>query len=309
MLDHYDVVIVGGGVAGLTAGLFATRYGLRTLLLERDIPGGQIVNVERIENFPGFPQGLAGAELGPLIQEHASQWGLEIRLGEAMGLRLEEPYRALRTTEGEVRAKAVVIAGGSSLRRLGIPGEEELAGKGVSHCATCDGPFFAGEVVGVVGGGDSALDEALTLTQYARRVLLFVRGERMRAQKVLQERALKEPKIEVRTHTVVTAIEGEGQVQAVKIKDTRNGATSRVPVAGMFIYVGLDPNTAWLKGVIPLDNAGHIPVDVWMQTPVPGVFAAGDIRQHSAAQLVTAAGDGATAAIAAYRYVTSRGWP
>ncbi|MBI4232889.1 MAG: FAD-dependent oxidoreductase [Chloroflexi bacterium] len=308
MPEQYDVVVVGGGLAGLTAGLFACRYGLKTALVEANIPGGQIINAEKIENFPGFPQGIAGAELGPQVQEQAMQYGLDLKLAEAARLVLRDPYRVVETSEGPIQCKAVVVAAGSSLRKLGIPGEEEFYGKGVSHCATCDGPFFANEVVGVVGGGDSALDEALSLTQFASRVLLFHRRDTLRAQKVLQGRVLAHPKVEVRWNTRVTAIHGDSQVRSVAVQDTRSGETSQAPLSGMFIYVGLEPNTRWLQGAVPLDNSGHIPVDLWMQTPVAGVFAAGDIRQHSAAQLVTVAGDGATAAIAAYRYVSGRTW-
>ena len=304
----YDVVIVGGGAAGMTAGMYASRAGMKSVLLERMMPGGQVVNAEKIENLPGFPDGIPGAELGPLLQEQATRYGLETELSEVTDLKPQEPYWSVSTYDGEITTKAVVMAGGSTLRKLGVEGEEGLHGSGVSYCATCDGMFFADQVVGVVGGGDSALDEALVLTEFASKVIVFHRRDSFRGQKVLQDRALSHPKIEVRWNTVVTAILGDAQVEGVGVTDVLSGETSRVDLSGVFIYVGLEPNTQYLGNVLPLDNAGHIPTDIWMRTSQPGIFAAGDIRQNSAAQLATAAGDGATAAIAAQRYIEGRTW-
>ena len=305
----YDVVIVGGGTAGMTAGLYSSRAGLKTILLERMMPGGQIVNAEKIENLPGFPDGISGAELGPLLQEQATRYGLEEELSEVTGLEPDEPYWTVHTYEGDIMAKAVIVAGGSTLRKLGVAGEKELTGAGVSYCATCDGAFFADEVVGVVGGGDSALDEALVLTEFASDVIVFHRRDAFRGQRVLQERVLSHPKVEVRWNTVIDSVLGEKQVEGVGITNVLTGEPSRVDLSGVFIYVGLEPNAAFLDGVLPLDNAGHIPTDIWMRTPRPGLLAAGDIRQSSAAQLASAAGDGATAAIAAQRYIEGRQWP
>ena len=305
----YDVVIVGGGAAGLTAALYSCRAGLNTVLLERMMTGGQVLNAERIENFPGFPDGISGAEFGPLLQDQAGRYGLEIRLLEVTGLHRQDPYWVVGSYDGDLLAKAVIVAGGSTLKRLGVPGEEELEGAGVSYCATCDGGFFAGQVVGVVGGGDSALDEALVLTEHASQVVVFHRDGRFSGQKVLQDRVLSNPKIEVRWNTIVEKVLGGGQVEGVATKNVNSGETSRVDLAGIFIYVGLEPNSGYLRDLLPLDNAGHVPTDTWMRTPLPGLLAAGDIRQNSAAQLVSAAGDGATAAIAAQRYIEGRDWP
>ena len=307
--SSYDLVIVGGGAAGLTAGLYACRAGLKTTLLERMMPGGQVINAESIENYPGFPDGISGAELGPLLQDQATRYGLEVQLSEVTGLRRQEPYWAVETYEGESLAKAVILAGGSTLKKLGVPGEEELHGAGVSYCATCDGAFFMDQVVGVVGGGDSALDEAMVLTGYASKVIIFHRRDRFSGQKVLQDRALADSKIEVRWNTVVDAVLGKGQVEGVSITDVASGETSRVDLSGVFIFVGLEPNSQYLQSILPLDGAGHVPTDIWMRTPLPGLLAAGDIRQSSAAQLASAAGDGATAAIAAHRYIEGRDWP
>lgn len=301
--EIYDVIIIGGGAAGLTAGIYTCRAGLRTLMLERLMPGGQVINAESIENFPGFPDGISGAEIGPLMQQQAMSYGLEIRLGEVDELEQDGANWRVSGWGEEYTGRSVIIAGGSTLRKLGVPGEEELYGAGVSYCATCDGGFFMNQTVAVVGGGDSALDEALVLTEYASRVLLLHRSDEFTGQKILQERVLSNPKIEVRWNTTVSEILGDGQVEGVGIVDEQSGETSLIDLSGVFIYIGLDPNTDYLHDVLPLDNGGHIPTDIWMSTPARGIFAAGDIRQNSAAQLVSAAGDGATAAIAARRYV------
>lgn len=301
--NTYDVIIVGGGVAGLTAGLYTSRAGLKTLLLERMMPGGQVINADIIENFPGFPDGISGAEIGPLIQDQAGRYGMAIQMGEVDGIvRTDGGWKA-SAYGSEYTARAIIMAGGSTLRKLGVPGEEELHGAGVSYCATCDGGFFMNEVVGVVGGGDSALDEALVLTEFASEVILFVKGDAFSGQKIYQDRVLAHEKIEVRWNTTVDSIMGEGQVEGVGVTDIASGETSRVDLSGVFIYVGLEPNSDYLSDLLPLDGGGHIPTDIWMRTSVEGIFAAGDIRQNSAAQLITSAGDGATAAIAAQRYL------
>ena len=306
MAKAYDVVIVGGGAAGLTAGMYCARYGLNTAIIERMIGGNQIINAEKIENFPGFPDGISGAELGPLLQEQAMNAGARFVMEEATGLVLDGPYQVLTTTEDSYRSKALVVAAGSGLRTLGIPREEELLGSGVSHCATCDGPLFTGEVVGVVGGGDSAADEALTLTEYADRVVLFHRRDRFRAQRVLQDRLLGHVNVDVVFNTVVESVLGEDTVTGVQVRNVVTNLANRVDLSGLFVYVGLEPNTEFVRGALKTDSAGHIPVNLWMETGAPGVYAVGDIRQHSAAQLASATGDGATAAIAAFRHITGQ---
>ena len=306
---EYDVLIIGGGAAGLTAGLYASRAGLKAALLERMMTGGQIINAERIENFPGFPEGISGADLGARMLDQATKYGLEIKLSEVMGLRQGNPAWAVDTYDGTVHARSVVVASGSTLRKLGVPGEEELHGAGVSYCATCDGAFFIDQVVGLIGGGDSALDEAMTLTEFAAKVVMLQRGNSFTGQRVLQDRVLSHPKVEVRWNTSVDAVLGEGQVEGVSVTEVTSGETSRIDLSGVFIFVGLEPNSQYLADLLTLDNAGHVPTDIWMRTPLPGLLAAGDIRQSSAAQLVTSAGDGATAAIAAQRYVETGEWP
>ena len=305
--QEFDVLIIGGGMAGLTAGIYASRYGLNTAIVEQMMAGAQIINLEKIENFPGFPQGIAGYELGPATQEQAMNAGVAVLMDTVTGISVDGDYlRVIGDMGGSYRGKAVIMAAGSSLRSLGIPGEEEFDGRGVSHCATCDGPLYMGQTVAVVGGGDSAADEALTLTEYTERVILFVRGDSLNAQQVLQDRIAVNSKLEVRYGAEVLEIVGEDTVTGVKVR-TADGETVE-PVSGLFIYVGLDPNSASVADLVPLDNAGHIPVGLSMDTPQPGLFAAGDIRQQSAAQLVASAGDGATAAIAAFRYINGKEW-
>lgn len=305
---NYDVLVVGGGLAGMTAGMYAARHGLRTGLVERMMGGASIINIEKIENFPGFPDGISGAELAPAVQEQAMNAGVRFVMGETASISRQGNYRVVSTDAGELGAKAVIVATGSTLRQLGIPGEEEYLGRGVSQCATCDGPLYIGEVVGVVGGGDSAADEALTLAEYAGRVLLFHRREQFRAQKALQDRVAQHSKIEMVWNSAVEEVLGEDTVSGVKVRNTVTGIENAVELSGVFIYVGLEPNSQLVKGLVKVDGAGHIPVNVTMETEVPGVYAVGDIRQHSSSQLVSAAGDGATAAISAFKYINSKSW-
>ena len=232
--------------------------------------------------------------------------GAELAMVEGNAISQQDPYRVVSTADGDYRAKAVVIAAGSKLRKLGVPGEEEFFGRGVSECATCDGPLFKGEVVAVVGGGDSAADEALTLTAFASRVLVIHRGSALTAQEYLRTRVRGSAKIQVLYNTVVERIVGEEAVSGVRVRDQSPTRERQLDVSGVFVFVGLQPST--LESPIATDAAGHIPVTQWMETEVAGIYAAGDIRQHSARQLATAAGDGATAAIAAHRYIKSRRW-
>jgi thioredoxin reductase (NADPH) len=308
LANDYDVLVVGGGLAGLTAGMFGARYGLKTGLIEQMMGGAQIINIEKIENFPGFPQGIAGAELAPAVQEQAMDAGTEFIMAEATVVSRDGKYKIIATDAGDYRAKAVILAAGSTLRKMGIPGEEEMYGRGVSQCATCDGPLYMGQVVGVVGGGDSAADEALTLTQYAGRVLLFHKRQQLTAQKVLVDRVNQERRIEVVYNSSVEAVLGEDTVSGVRVRNVVTNMENVVDLTGLFVYVGLEPNSRLVQGLVKLDNAGHIPVNVSMETEVPGLYAAGDIRQNSASQLVTSAGDGATAAIAAFKYINSQTW-
>lgn len=306
---EYQLVIVGGGVAGMTAGLYASRSGLKTLLLERLMTGGQIINADIIENFPGFPEGISGAELTTLVQKQSTKYGLELELDEVKNIRQKPSGISIETQSGNViNSLAVIIAGGSSLKHLGILGEKENHGTGVSYCATCDGAFFKDQVVGVVGGGDSALDEAMTLTEFASKVFLIHKGKEFVGQRLLQDRVKANPKIEIISQAVIESINGSTGVESVTINNILSGERSVLSLQGLFIYIGLSPNTQYLRDLLPLDAAGHIPTDLLMRTTVRGILAAGDIRQHSAAQLISSAGDGATAAISAQKYIERQEW-
>ena len=308
MANDYDVLIIGGGLAGLTASIYSARYGLSTGVIELMMGGASIINLEKIENFPGFVEGISGAELGPAAQEQAMNVGVVFIMAEATGIKTDGDYKVVSTDSGDYRAKAVIVAAGSQLKHLGIPGEEEFNGRGVSHCATCDGPMFMGETVGVVGGGDSAADEALTLTEYAEKVMVFHRRDELRAQKILQDRLLRNPKIEMVWNAELQEIIGEDTVSGVKIKNVVTNHEETIGLTGLFVYVGLEPNSGIAAAVSKTDNAGHIDVNLSMETSTQGVYAVGDIRQSSARQLVASAGDGATAAVGAFNYIRSKTW-
>ena len=302
MPSTYDIIIIGGGAAGFTAGLYAARDRCTALVVERFSAGGQVLNCEHIENYPGFPDGIAGYSLGPTLQQQAANMGVEMKLAEVQSLRLEGDTKVLQTDDGELHTKAVILACGSSFTKLGIPGEEAFVGKGVSHCASCDGSFFMNEPVAVIGGGDAALDEGIHLTQYVSQVTVIHRRDQLRACSLLQERARANEKLQFRWNTVVRAIEGDSGVQRLQLEDVKTGERSQLDVTGAFIFAGLTPNTEFLKDVVPLNESGHVVTDLWMRTSVPGVCAAGDVRADSSRQLISAAGDGATAALAAIRY-------
>ncbi len=308
MANEYDIIIIGGGAAGLTAGLYAARDRCKALVLERFSAGGQVLNCEHIENYPGFPDGIAGYSLGPMLQQQATNMGVEMKLAEVQSLRLDGNTKILQTDDGEFRTKALIVACGSSFTKLGIPGEEELVGKGVSHCASCDGSFFMNEPVAIIGGGDAALDEGIHLTQYVSQVTVIHRRDQLRACSMLQERARANEKLQFRWNTVVRAIEGDGGVQRLQLEDVKTGERSQLDVTGAFIFAGLTPNTEFLKDTVSINENGQVVTDLWMRTSVPGIFAAGDVRADSSRQLISAAGDGATAALAAVRYVRTEEW-
>ena len=300
----YQLIIIGGGPGGLSAGIYAARSRLDTLLIEKAGLGGQILNAEWVENYPGFPQGISGAELGSLMAQQAEKYNLPTVFAEVEGIEVRGGEKILKTSEGQYRAKAVIIAGGSEHSKLDVPGEEEFRGKGVSYCAMCDGAFFKDEVVAVVGGGNVALNDAIFITKFASKVIVIHRRDQLRATKVLQERALANPKMEFVWDTVLESIVGDSQVRELQLRNVKTGGKSNLPVSGVFIAVGLKPNTAYLKGLLNLNEAGFIPVNSKMETEVPGIFAVGDIRAGSIRQVIAAAGDGAIAAIAAEVYIS-----
>jgi len=297
----YKVVIIGGGPAGLTAGLYTSRSGLKSILIERGMFGGQIVNAPLVENYPGFPEGISGADLGSLMHQQATKYGLETVTAEVTVLELGKPHK-IATSEGDFEADAIIIAAGSEYHKLGVPGEEALLGHGVSYCATCDGFFFRGKEVAVVGGGDAAITDALELAQHASKVYVIHRRDQLRAGQVLGQRASAEPKIEFIWDTVVEEIVGGQLVKALILSNVKTKRLSTLEVAGVFVAVGLKPNSQPFAGVIKLSK-GHIVTDELMATSAKGIFAAGDIRRNSARQITSAVGDGATAALSAFSYL------
>ncbi|NQT05432.1 MAG: thioredoxin-disulfide reductase [Dehalococcoidia bacterium] len=303
---EYDVVIIGGGPAGLTAGIYTARARLKSLLLEKGATGGWIINAGVVENYPGFPDGINGLELADAMQQQAVKFGLETLTAEVTGLDLKGKQKVLKTGEGDIVARAVIVAGGSDRITLGVPGEEEFTGRGVAYCAICDGYFYRDIPVAVVGGGNAAMNEALELTKFASKVTVIHRRDELRATKILQERAFAEPKIEFLWNTVVEAIEGEDTVKNLRLKNVKTGEKSTLDISGIFVAAGFRPNTGYLKSVVDLAENGTIITNEKMETNVPGILAAGDIRANSIRQVAAAVGDGAVAAIYAEQHITGK---
>jgi len=302
--DTYDVLIIGGGPAGLTAGLYTSRARLTTLLLEKSALGGQVIKTEQIENYPGFVSSISGFELIHNLEAQAKAFGLTITSAAAESIApINGRLIKVASSEGEFCARSLIIATGSEPRLLGAPGEERLTGRGVSYCATCDGAFFREKEVAVVGGGDSAIEEALFLCRVAKGVSIIHRRDQLRAVQILQDRARAEGKISFIWNSVVEEIIGDARVSGLRLKNLKDGTASTLAVDGVFIYVGLRPNTDWLAGIMPLTDDGLIVTNDLMETTLPGVFAAGDVRKKLLRQIATAVGDGATAAFAAEKYV------
>jgi thioredoxin reductase (NADPH) len=304
-----EVVIAGAGIAGLTAGLTSARLGRKTLILTGGVSGGQLLSIEKVDGFPGFPEGIAGYDLCPLIQEQAVAAGAEFAAGALEVIEPADEGRwRLMTGEGaEYLARAVVVATGARLKELGVAGEERLRGKGVSHCASCDAPLMRGRTVVVVGGGDSAAQEALTLADSAARVVILHRSDAFSAQAAYRERVTAHPKIEIRFNVTVEEILGDSGVAGVRLRETATGASATLEAAGVFVYVGMEPNSTVLKGKLALDSAGRVPTDAAMRTALHGVFAAGAVRSGWLGRAMSA-GEGAAAAIAAARYLSDDRW-
>jgi len=301
---EYDIVIIGAGPAGLAAGLYAARARRRTLLIEKNITGGQIALTAAIENYPGIVD-INGFDLGQAMQQQAETYGMETAYAAVEAIEPQEDKRHLiRTNEGDYLAKALIITSGADYNRLNVPGEERLTGRGVSYCATCDAAFFKDMEVAVVGGGDAAMDEGLFVARYASRVYIIHRRDQLRASAVLQERAFANPKLSFIWNTVVEEIRGEEAVESLRLRNVVTGEESDLTVAAVFIFIGQTPNTSFLDGLVEMDGGKHVIVNAWMETSRPGVFAAGDVRNDSARQVISAAGDGATAAIRADHYIT-----
>ena len=304
---RYDVVIVGGGPAGLTAGLFCGRAELRTLLLDSGAIGGQLLSTEVIDNFPGI-RNVPGFDLARRMVEHARAFGVEIRQATVLEVYSRGLEKAVRTEGGRsYEAGAVIVCAGGGPKKLGVPGESEFAGRGVSYCAVCDGPFFRDKVVAVIGSGDSAVGEGDYLTRFARKVYLISRRDHLLAAPMLRDRLLANPKVEVVWNPVVEEIGGKQSLEWIRTRNLHDGLQRRLSVSGVFVYVGFRPNSQLLHNGVVLDPAGYIITNLEMETTVPGIFAAGDIRSQSTRQIANAVGDATTAAIKAYEYLRRNG--
>ena len=303
----YDIAIIGGGPAGMTAGLYAARARMKTVLLEKMACGGQMLLTHRVENFPGFPNGVTGVELADWMAKQAEHFGLEVRNSDVKSIGLpkgaKKPFAVELTEKAALEAVAVIVATGARWNSLGIPGEYELAGRGVSYCGVCDGPLFKGKEVVVVGGGDTAIEDALFLTKFASKVTIIHRRDRLRATKILQERAFSNQKITFHLNSTATSVLGKERVEGIKIKDVTSGKETTVAASGVFVLIGLTPNSDIVKGIVKLDDKGYIVADDQMRTSVDGIFSCGDVRKKALRQVVTAAGDGAAAAFSAEQFV------
>jgi thioredoxin reductase (NADPH) len=299
----YDLIIIGGGPAGLTAGIYAGRARLKTLLLEKLIHGGQMMTTDLVENYPGFPEGITGFELSDRMRKQAERFGLLIRSQEVLELKPGKPMHTLVLEDGSLTAGAIIIATGAHYRRLGVPGEDRLVGKGVSFCATCDGAFFKDEEIAMVGGGDNALTETIFLARFAKKIHLIHRRDQLRGAKYLQERIFQLGKVEVHWDSKVVEFQGQANLEAAKLSNVKTGETTMLPLTGAFIAIGMLPNSGWLQDLLPMDEGGFLLTDEAMATGIPGIFAAGDIRAKLWRQISTAVGDGSVAAIAAENYL------
>jgi len=304
--EIYEVIIIGGGPGGLTAGLYTSRARLSTLLIESALFGGQMTTTELIENYPGFPQGVTGDELSRRMEEQAKRFGMETVPQEVVKVSLEGDMKVVQTYESTYRCDALIISTGTEYRKLGVPGEKEFAGKGVSYCATCDGAFFRDSQIVVVGGGDSALTEALFLTKFVKELTIVHRREALRGTKIYQERALANPKIKFLWNSIVQEIKGDSMVRSIIVKNVKTGEIKEFETEGAFLFVGLVPRTQFLKGIVQMDEGGYILTNEHCETSAKGIFAVGDCRKKLLRQIATAVGDGATAAFAAEKFLELR---
>ena len=303
--QQYDVVIIGGGPAGLAAGVYAARGRRKTVLLEKGVIGGQIALTELVENYPGI-KSINGFDLAQEMLEQAESYGMDTAYVEVSAIEQSGDLWTVHTSDGDYTTKAIIMTAGADYDKLCIPGEEELTGKGVSYCATCDAAFFKDMETIIVGGGDAALEEAIFTTRYATKVTIVHRRDELRGSAILQERAFANDKIDFKWNTIVTEVLGDGQVTGAKLKDVKTGEESEIATSAVFIFIGQHPNSDFLGDLVQMDKGGHVIVDEWMRTPQPGLFVAGDVRQNSARQVASSVGDGVTAAIGAEHYIADK---
>jgi len=309
LTTDFEIIVIGGGIAGLTAGLTSARLGRRTLVLTGTMLGGHLLSIERIEAYPGHPDGIAGYELCPAVQGQAADAGAEFAMAEASAARLEGGRWHVTAPSGDYTAAAIIVATGTSLKALDVPGETVLRGRGVSHCASCDAPLMGAKPVIVVGGGDSALQEALTLAEHAAKVTIVHTGDELTGQATFRDRVLQHPRIDLVPNSSVAEILGEDAVTGVRLSSNGVGGPSQLDAAGVFVYIGLEPKAAFLGSAVPLDAAGHIITNEHFRGGRPGLFAAGTVRAGATFRSVAAAGEGASAAISADAYLTNGYWP
>lgn len=305
-LVDFDLIILGGGPGGLTAGLYAARSRLQTVLIEKSLLGGQVLITDWIENYPGFPEGITGPEMVKRMTDQAQRFGLDIEFDEVVSVDFSEPVKKIRLTEKTITAHAVIIATGAGPKRLGVPGEEQFFGKGISSCATCDGPFYRDRVAAAVGGGDTAVKESIFLTKFVKKVYLIHRRDQFRAEKIFTERALANEKIEILWDTVVTGVSGLDSVENIHVRNVKTGETRSLKADAFFVWIGILPNADFLGDAVKRDKFGFIHTNEEMETSVPGVFAVGDVRVTSLRQIATAVGDGAIAAHNAENHIENR---
>jgi len=299
----YDIIIIGGGPAGLTAGIYATRALMKTLLLEKIAPGGLVITTEKVENYPGFADGVNGYDLMEQMIKQAEKFGLETISEAVISISQNDKIFYVKTAAQEYQALSVIVASGTIYRNLGVEGEQAFTGRGISYCATCDAPLFRNKEVVVVGGGDAAIEEALFLTKFVNKIYLIHRRDKLRASAILQERAKQNPKIEFIWNSVISRVRGKSKIESVTIRNVLDTNERELNIDGIFVFIGFEPNTAFLEDLVELDKEGYVVTDSGMRTSREGVFSAGDVRSNTLRQIITACGDGARAAISAQHFV------
>ncbi len=305
--DNYDAVIIGGGPAGLTAAIYLGRARIKTLVIEEMIPGGQAATTVRLENYPGFPEGIGGAELGSLMEKQAKNFGADIIYDNVIDVDFKNEEKIIKLNKREIRSKIVIIASGAKPRKMHVPGAEEFEGKGISYCATCDGPLFRDKNIAIIGGGNSAIEEAIFLLRFVKSIIIVQDLPKLTAEKILEERLIKHKNVKLTFNNKILSINGEKEIKSISVEKTNSKKKMDIPAEGIFIYIGYIPNTDYLKGHIELDKFNYVKTNENLETNIKGVFAAGDVCKKTLRQVATAVGDGAIAAFMATKYLENEG--